>query len=321
MRLKDKGLSGPASGMVLAKLYERSRFAAVVAVGLPSLPSLYSAREIVMKKHRVVIGLFVGLLASVGVRADNGMQFPYRDKYKQIPVMEVAQLRQDFDKVIVVDVRSNFEYDTLHVKGALHIKLDKTKLPAAVKELRAKSAHPIVFYCNGTTCQKSYEAAELAIRAGVDNVFAYDAGIDAWSRQYPELSVLLGKSPVHASDLISRDEFRKHVINTQDFEARVERGAVLLDIRDLRQRDIALYPMRELRAPLDDSQKIADAVAEAKRLNKTLLVYDKVGKQTRWFQYYLEKQGIKDYYFLDGGSEGYFEARYGKPKFAVPEHS
>jgi len=32
-------------------------------------------------------------------------------------------------------------------------------------------------------------------------------------------------------------------------------------------------------------------------------VYDKVGKQTRWFQYYLEQQGLKDYYFLAGGAE------------------
>jgi len=77
--------------------------------------------------------------------------------------------------------------------------------------------------------------------------------------------------------------------------------------------------MRELRAPLDDSKKIADAVAEAKKTKKPLLVYDKVGKQTRWFQYYLVQQGIKDYFFLDGGSEGYFEGKFGKPAFKIPE--
>ena len=94
---------------------------------------------------------------------------------------------------------------------------------------------------------------------------------------------------------------------------------MVLDIRDLRQRDVVLFPMRELRAPLDDSKKIADAVAEAKKSKKPLLVYDKVGKQTRWFQYYLEQQGVKEYYFPDGGSEGYHEAKYGKSKFQVPE--
>jgi rhodanese-related sulfurtransferase len=294
---------------------------AVVVGAMDCRSRIHPAREIAMNKRFATISLILGLLAAPGLRADDGLTFPHRAKYKQIPVMELAQLRQELDKVVVVDVRSAFEYSTLHIKGAVHIALSREKLPAAVKALRATSAQPIVFYCNGTTCHKSYEAAELALRAGVSNVFAFDAGIDAWSRQYPELSVLLGQSPVQAAELISHAQFKKHVISTQEFEARVEKGAVLLDIRDLRQRDIALYPMRELRAPLDDAQKIADAVAEAKRLKKTLLVYDKVGKQTRWFQYYLEKHGVKDYYFLDGGSEAYDEARFGKPAFAVPERS
>jgi len=178
-----------------------------------------------------------------------------------------------------------------------------------------------VFYCNGGTCKKSYEAAELAMKAGVSNVFAYDAGLETWTSKYPEFSVLLGKSPVNAAEFISKDTFKQRLISPQDFEARLEKGAVVLDIRDLRQRDVALFPMREMRAPLDDSKKIADAVEEARKSKKTLLVYDKVGKQTRWFQYYLEKQGVKDYYFMDGGSEGYYEAKFGKLNFHVPEHS
>jgi rhodanese-related sulfurtransferase len=247
--------------------------------------------------------------------------FPHRAKFKNVPVMEAEALRKDLGKVLVVDVRSHYEYETLHIKGALHIALSKDKLPLEVKALRAKSDVPIVFYCNGHTCKKSYEAAEFAMNAGVSNVFAYDAGIDTWAKLYPEQSVLLGKSPVQPGEFISSTEFKKHLINTQNFEALVEKGAVVLDIRDLRQRDVVLFPMRELRAPLDDSHKIADAVAQAKKSKKTLLVYDKVGKQTRWFQYYLEQQGVKDYYFLEGGSEGYYEVKFGKPQFTVPEQS
>jgi rhodanese-related sulfurtransferase len=129
----------------------------------------------------------------------------------------------------------------------------------------------------------------------------------------------MGKSPVSAGDLISREAFKKRLVTTEQFEAYVEKGAVILDIRDLRQRDVALFPMRELRAPLDDAQKIAMAVAEAKRQKKILVVYDKVGKQTRWFQYYLEQQGVRDYYFLEGGAEAYHEAKYGKLQFKLPD--
>jgi len=270
-----------------------------------------------MMKLVTLFGIIL-LFSATGVYASDDA-FPHRAKFKHVPIMTAEALHKDLDKMIVVDVRSHYEYETLHIRGALHIALSKEKLPAAAKELRAKSDLPIVFYCNGHSCKKSYEAADFAISAGVTNVHAYDAGLDTWTKQYPEQSVLLGKSPMNPGDLISSGEFKKHLITGQEFEARLEKGAVVLDVRDLRQRDVVLFPMRELRAPLDDSKKIADAVAEAKKSRKPLLVYDKVGHQTRWFQYYLQQQGVKDYYFLDGGSEGYYEAKFGKPNFKVPE--
>jgi len=270
-----------------------------------------------MKKLVTLFGIIL-LFTSVGARASDD-DFPHRAKFKNVPIMAPETLHQQLDKVILVDVRSRYEFQTLHIKGALHIVLSKEKLPAAAKELREKSSMPIVFYCNGHSCKKSYEAADLAINAGVTNVYAYDSGLDTWTKQYPAQSVLLGKSPMLPGDLISSDEFKKHLISAEEFETRLEKGAVVLDVRDLRQRDVVLFPMRELRAPLDDSKKIADAVAEAKKTKKPLLVYDKVGHQIRWFQYYLEQQGVKEYYFLKGGSEGYYEAKFGKPNFKVPE--
>lgn len=273
--------------------------------------------------NKFVQTLFVVLCASfpLFVAAADGEKFPHRAKFNHVPIMEIEKLAAQLNEVIVVDVRSRFEYETLHILGAQHVPLSKESLPVAVRELRAKSPKPIVFYCNGTSCKKSYEAADLALKAGIDKVYAYDAGLDAWSQRYPQQCVLLGRNPVTAGDLISNDAFKKRLVNTERFEAYVEKGAVVLDIRDLRQRDVVLYPMRELRAPLDDAKKIAAAVDEAKRSKKTLVVYDKVGKQTRWFQYYLEQQGVKDYYFLEGGSEAYHEAKYGKLNFKVPDQS
>jgi len=270
-----------------------------------------------MKKFVSMFGVIL-FFTSVGAHASDD-PFPHRAKFKHVQIMSPETLHKDLSNVVLVDVRSRYEFETMHIKGALHIILHKEKLPAAAIDIRAKSAKPIVFYCNGNSCSKSYEAADLAIKAGVTDVHAYDAGLDTWSKQYPEQSVLLGKSPMNPADLISKGEFKKRLIKGPEFETRLEKGAVVLDVRDLRQRDVVLFPMRELRAPLDDSKKIADAVAEAKKTKKPLLVYDKVGKQTRWFQYYLVQQGIKDYFFLDGGSEGYFEGKFGKPAFKIPE--
>ena len=256
----------------------------------------------------------------LGLAQASDEAFPHRAKFKDVPIMELNQLRQQLEQVTVIDVRSRYEYDTLHIVGALHIPLSKEKLPAAARELRSKSPKTIVFYCNGHSCKKSYEAAELAMKAGVTKVYAYDAGIDTWIKHHPDQSVLLGRNPVQAGDFIPTETFKKHLIAAKEFDAIVEKGgALVLDIRDLRQRDVALFPMREMRATLDETPKLLSAVMEAKRQKKTLYVYDKVGKQTRWFQYFLEQQGLKDYYFLDGGAEGYYEARFGKLNLPNPE--
>ena len=271
-----------------------------------------------------VTTLTVVLLSLLGLAhsaAASDKNFPHRAKYPHVPILDAAQLRKDIDRAVIVDVRTRYEYNTLHIKNAVHIPLSKEKLPAAVRELRKKTDRPIVFYCNGTTCKKSYEAAELAINAGVSNVFAYDAGLELWTKNYPDQSVLMGRTPVQESDFIDNARFKERVISVADFEARAEDGAIVLDVRDLRQRDNPLFPMREKRAQLDETDKLAEIVAEAKRSKKALLIYDKVGKQVRWLQYYLEQQGVRNYYFLAGGAEGFFEAKFGKPKFAVPDLS
>jgi rhodanese-related sulfurtransferase len=296
-----------------------------VGEGSPGQDSNPSTNEYkVHSMHKAVSIVFLVLVSSLFLPLANASKaptFPHRAKFKDVPVMESAQLRDALDRVVIVDVRSRFEYQTLHIKGSVHIPLSKVKLPPAVKELRKQTDKPIVFYCNGTTCKKSYEAAKLALEAGVKNIYAYDAGIDHWTTLYPEASVLLGQSPVPASSFIDKAVFKSRVIGTEAFEAKIEQGAVVLDIRDLRQRDNPLFPMRENRAQLDETEKIAGIVNEAKRSKKPLLIYDKVGKQTRWFQYYLEQQGVKNYYFLDGGAEGYYEAKFGKAKFQVPDNS
>jgi rhodanese-related sulfurtransferase len=126
-------------------------------------------------------------------------EFPHRDKFKEVRILEMDALYQSLDSSIIVDVRSKYEYNTMHIKGARHIPVDGAKFVDEAKKLRAESDKPILFYCNGVTCKKSYEAAKKATDAGVVNCFAYDAGLYGWAKRYPDRSVLLGKSPMRAS--------------------------------------------------------------------------------------------------------------------------
>jgi rhodanese-related sulfurtransferase len=236
-------------------------------------------------------------------------EFPGRKLYPDVPVMSTDDLKKRFDSVVVVDARTRYEFDTIHVRGSENILVSKNDFASKVKALRERTPKPLVFYCNGHTCMKSYKAARRAMQAGVKDVYAYDAGIFDWTRANPDKAVLLGQSPVRVSDLISKKDFKKRLLNPIDFQKRVTRSDVLvLDVRSRLQRAGAgLFPFEEKFASLDDKQKLDRYLDKAKREGKTVMAYDAVGKQVRWFEYYLRNKGIKSYYFMKDGADGYVE--------------
>ena len=236
--------------------------------------------------------------------------FPGRKLFQDVKYIELAALNKMGDKAVIVDVRSKYEYQVLRVKGSLHISVSQTLFGQKVKELRAKTDKAIVFYCNGHTCFKSYKATRRAQGAGVKNVFAFDAGIFDWTKAYPKRAVLLGRSPVDPKRLLSKKKLKLRMLSPKAFQARFGRRSLILDVRSRLQRaGSGLFIIEgEKRASLDDKAGISYYVNKAKQEGKTLLVYDAVGKQVRWFQYYLERAGVKNYYFMKGGANGYFKS-------------
>lgn len=261
-----------------------------------------------------IIVLFSMAWGTVAVGASKD-PFPHRKKYKDVPVIELDILKATKDSYLIIDARSKYEFETLHIKGAVNIPLTSSSFGKDVSTVQKAQGKKIVFYCNGGTCKKSYKAVLKARKHGIKDAIAYDAGIYEWARKVPEESVLLGKSPMRANEFIDNKVFKARLINAKDFESKKAAGAQILDIRDRIQRDTQVFPFEEERAELKDMTKIKQIVATAKKQGKTLLVYDKVGKQVRWFQYFLERHGVKNYYFMKGGSEGYYEEKLGKYRF------
>lgn len=238
--------------------------------------------------------------------------FPLRARYLDVPVILTAELDKRYSEVVIVDVRTQYEYDTLRIKDARLIPLTSKDFVEQVRKLRAETTKAIVFYCNGKTCHKSYDAVLKARSVRVHDAFSYDAGIADWANAHPEKTTLLGKSPIKVEDLISKDRFKSRLLEPQGFEAKMGATAIVLDVRDRAQRDSPLFPFNEQRATLAETAKIDAIIDQAKREKKALLIYDAVGKQVEWFQYYLESKQVSDYYFMKGGAQAYFDAKYGK---------
>lgn len=255
----------------------------------------------------ILIFLAVGL--NLAHATSNDPEFPGRALYPSVAIIDIEEFYTKRNDVIVVDVRSSYEHETLRIKGALNIPLSSPTFMSRVRKLRSSDPRPIIMYCNGKTCMKSYKAAQKCAVNKIDNVLSYDAGIMDWVRKYPNESELLGKSPVDLKKLISKKEFKKHLLTPDDYGSKVANSsAIVLDIRDRFQREgLSLFIGRERRAYLDDKKQLGRYIKKAKRENKMLLVHDAAGKQVRWLQYYIKDQGLKNYYFMKGGVTAYYD--------------
>lgn len=259
-----------------------------------------------MKMPKILPLLLFSLLL-LSFQAGANEEFPVRALYPKVEPIALEALHAQYNDVIIFDVRSSYEYETLHIKDARHLALNDPEFIAKLKQLRADDPRPFVFYCNGHTCKKSYDATNDAMKDGIDNVFVFDAGIFEWTVAHPELAVLLGKSPVDPKRLLNKEKLAAHMLSPEEFGERIGDDTIVLDIRDTEQKSaISLFPMRQRSVPLDNA-RLQTYVDRAKRENKTLLIYDAVGKQVRWLQYYLEEQNVPGYYFMKGGAKAFLD--------------
>ena len=264
----------------------RKQFARVRSISLASL---------------FVLGLVLGLAAFAAA-----VEYPHRKDFPKIQTMDSETLYKQYevDKVIIVDVRSSIEYDVIHADGALHIPLSNVNFVKNIQELsRLYPDKKIAFYCNGITCLKSYKAAQKALEAGINSCYAYDAGIPNWASIYPEKTLLLGKELIDPDkQLISKPAFKKKCLPFKKFKASINsKKSIVIDVRDSIQRTKKLRGLKKVKKiPLE--KFIPNFVEKKVHSDKSLLIFDQVGKQVRWLEYYLVANGYKDYHFLAGGA-------------------
>lgn len=273
-------------------------------------------KNIVIQTSKFVL-LITAFILSFNAYANND-EFPGRAKYPSIPLISISDLQKIKDKVIIVDVRSNYEHQTLRIKNALNIPLSSKTYIDEMNKLRAANKDKkIIVYCNGKTCMKSYKAALKCKNAGIENVLSYDAGIMDWATAYPKDSVLLGESPIDPKNIIRQKTFKTYLIEAENFENKLGTDNILvLDVRDSFQRNASgLFPGKEHRVNINDAERLNKYINIANNENKTLLIYDEVGKQVRWLQYYLEGKKAKSYYFMKGGVKDYYKYLDEKYKF------
>lgn len=240
------------------------------------------------------------LMSSFHLQAE---EFPLRSKFPSIPVIEIKELASIYDKAVIVDVRSKFEYDVIHIDKAVLISSSNMSFLPELEKVRAKEGpNLIVFYCNGVKCEKSFDAAKDAIAAGFKNIKVLDAGIFSWCKAQPKMTYLLGKAPADLSKLISDESYKARLVDFDKIKtAANDPNTLIIDVRDQSQKKKEL-PLKAVRSiPLSRINAWADADPDLKK--KNLYFIDSVGKQNEWLQYFLVERGLTNFKFLQGGAD------------------
>ena len=233
-------------------------------------------------------------------------KFPNRNYYPEINVIELIDARAGFESgtYIFVDVRSSTEFNAIRIKDAVNLPYTNAKFTSNLLQLYSENPDKkIVVYCNGITCIKSYKAAEDALYAGMQNVYAFDAGIKSWATTYPAETILNGKQMTDTKQLLEMDnKFNQICLNYEAFKNKsAKENTVVIDARDPMQRKHPLPGMEKaLQIPLDKIVK--NIINKSNMKDKELFIFDQVGKQVTWLMYYLADNGYSNFYFLDGGA-------------------
>jgi rhodanese-related sulfurtransferase len=234
-------------------------------------------------------------------------EYPLRTNYPQTKPISTPEVAQALGDSVVVDVRSDFEFTVMHIDGAIHLSFgDPGFLAKLTEAVGGDKSKRVITYCNGTTCDKSYDAAVAAQKAGFADVRVYDGGIFEWARMARGRTLLFGK-PIQPEDVIPESRYRAHLAEAASFEKGASGpAALLIDVRDAQQREkTADFAQNAEWITLDKLVKqLASPAFRSRARGKTLYVFDNVGKQVRWLQYALEANGYSEYYFLKDGMAG-----------------
>lgn len=252
--------------------------------------------------------LIIALLFPPISHASNN-DFPLREKFPETTPISIAEVNSNFTTYTVIDVRSKFEFETIHINGSQNIKVAHRGFEKWLQKAVPKD-QKVVFYCNGHTCAKSYKAARKAIKIGYTNSLVLDAGIFEWAKAHPDKTTFLGKTPADITQIMaSKDDFTSRNLPFEQFKVKASQpNTILIDIRDPYQKskesdrsvklELADMPIKHINITLD---KFMNLIKGQRYIDKNTLIYDATGKQVKWLSYHLSAAGYTSYYFLKGG--------------------
>jgi len=278
-----------------------------------------------MKIINSILVSFLILLSCVNAPAEVSKetldkQYPNRQYYPQLSYITTKQMINavNADKYNVIDARPVLAFDTLHVKEAANIEPGDKQFKEKLMNIIKKNDKPVVFYCGGLACLKSYKASAKAIKilnaqSIKRDVLTYDSGISAFAHASPEWVLKNGKEISADNPLLDLKKLKKHAKNSEEFVNMVNNDKnkqyVILDIRESSQKLLHKLFMfkNEKKITLLKPEKMIVFLNKIKGSGQTLMIYGSVEKQIETLYPLIKTSGNKKWFYLEGGEKAYSE--------------
>ena len=161
----------------------------VVVVAIIAIVSLIGVNNFVSFQKDAVLDQtadeFVSLIESARTKSISGelLEGETTAEFKEITVDEAYQIFTGDKDYLFIDVRSEDEYNSGHIEGAIHIPV--SEIESRLNEIPKDKL--VIVYCNGSSCSRSSTAADILIENGFDQVYNIGGdGIFEWiEKGYP----------------------------------------------------------------------------------------------------------------------------------------
>jgi rhodanese-related sulfurtransferase len=92
----------------------------------------------------------------------------------------VIELVTTTPDLIILDNRREGDFAAGHIEGAVRLLDDDIGSADDIAAHVPSTDTPVLFYCNGLSCGRAANAAEMAIGWGYSEVYYYALGMDEW---------------------------------------------------------------------------------------------------------------------------------------------
>jgi len=225
---------------------------------------------------------------------------PLQTFYPDVKTISTDELFENFFTLTLVDIRTTFEFDVVHITASINLPLDTGKFSQSIKNLAdLKNEITLIIISNNPESTRAFEAARVAKSSGIKNVYVYDAGVFSWLFTHPEKTQLMGEVPAQLEKVLPQIRHQKHLISYDTFKRYAKAPeAIVIDIRNIYHQ-----------SKLPDIEGVKNIALESllaatnSRIwaENQLLIFDIDGSSTRWLQLFLQASGYYNYYFLEGG--------------------